>query len=65
MCYFPGMSYVDRNDQRPRGIETYRSKDGRVMAEPPRGSTLKKGEVRKAAATTRDVRTGDSGPRSR
>lgn len=51
------MAFVDRTDSsKPRGVETYRTASGRVMIEPPRGSTLKKAEVRKVVRSVMQQR---------
>jgi hypothetical protein len=60
------MAFLDRSDSgKPKGVETYRTSSGRVMVEPPRGSTLKKGEVRKAVQSVKESRSGAVVKRSR
>lgn len=51
------MAFLDRTDTiKPKGVETYRTASGRVMVEPPRGSALKKAEVRKAVRSVMQQR---------
>ncbi|MET4682969.1 hypothetical protein [Brevundimonas faecalis] len=61
------MAFTDRTTRAapPKGVETYRTASGRVLVEPPRGSTLKKGEVRKAVQAVKEHRAGERGETQR